>query len=62
MIIKKDVNNKDNTIYRCDKCKRETTRKDNYGIFIKEAENKQPKKKWDLCEKCYKSLEKGVEK
>ena len=60
MIIKKDLKNKNNTIYKCDRCKRKITRENNYKVFIKTNTDKQPVKKWDLCDRCYKSLEKGI--
>ena len=33
----------------------------NHAIYVKEAYG-HPIKKWDLCERCYKSLERGVNK
>lgn len=60
MIVTKDVRDKNKTTYKCDRCKKVITRKNDYKVFIKQVEDKQPVKKWDLCDRCYKSLQKGM--
>lgn len=60
MLVKKDLMDKDKSIYECDRCKKVCKRNEKMSIGI------DPfctgwKKKWDLCTKCYKSLVRGVE-
>jgi hypothetical protein len=64
MIIYKDRTNKNNSIYECDRCKikLERQKEEVYTIFVKKTEDKNPKKEWDLCERCYKSLCRGIKK
>ena len=50
------------SIYKCDRCKKEST-KGMYAIFIRIPGKKEtPKKRWDLCSRCYRMLEKGIAK
>ena len=64
MIIQKDTTSKRKSIYKCDRCKTTLERgKDEiYTIFVKGSEDKTAKKKWDLCERDYRALERGIEK
>jgi len=48
--------------YKCDRCNKELSVDESYGIFIKMREEKYPLKRWDFCEKCYSAMVKGVEK
>ena len=51
---------KSDSKYQCDMCKNKTSAKDRMVISIaKNYENS--KKKWDLCPKCYKKVERAVE-
>lgn len=61
MIIFKSTTNKMH-IYKCDRCgaRLETPIETVYGIYVRSTKN--PKKKWDLCKKCYGSLCRGIEK
>lgn len=61
MIIFKSTTNKEH-IYKCDRCeaKLETSTEIVYSIYVRSTKN--PKKKWDLCKKCYSSLKRGIEK
>lgn len=47
------------TKYRCDRCDKEIGCNERVGIFVQT--NKNPKKKWDLCMKCYRALVRGIE-
>ena len=62
MLITK--NRKDNlkSIYMCDRCKKEISIKERKGIYVTSLNTTIPKKKWDFCISCYKSLVRGVEK
>lgn len=64
MIVFKDTTIKRKSIYKCDRCKKQLERgKDEiYTIFVKKTEDKTPKKKWDLCERDYKALCRGIAK
>lgn len=61
MLYQIDKKCKSNTIYECDRCKSKIVAINNHAIYVKEAYG-HPIKKWDLCERCYKSLERGVKK
>ena len=59
MLLKVNVKNKNETIYRCDKCKRTGKRKYFVTIFAKirtenDCKEAKIKKKFDLCKSCYK--------
>lgn len=60
MIIFKDVTDRNNTVYECDRCKERTNNDGVYRIYVRVKKN--PKKKWDLCRTCYAMLCKGIEK
>lgn len=64
MMIQKDTTIQRKSIYKCDRCKTilERGKDEIYTIFVKGSEDKTPKKKWDLCERDYKALERGIEK
>lgn len=62
MLIEKNRQNRTKTIYECDRCGDMITMQDNVRIFIQKFNDKVPKKRWDLCRKCYKMLVKGIEK
>lgn len=64
MIIYKDTTNKNKSVYECDRCKTKLKRgkEEIYTIFVKRTEDKTPKKKWDLCERDYRALCRGIEK
>lgn len=61
MLIRKDTNahEPNMTKYRCDRCDKEIGCNERAGIFVQT--NKNPKKKWDLCMKCYRALVRGIE-
>ena len=64
MIIFKDVTNKNNSVYICDRCKvrLEKGTDEIYTIYVKTTKDKNMKKKWDLCEKDYRALCRGIKK
>lgn len=57
-----DKKNKENTIYKCDMCSKEVNRKENNKIYKQSVEDKHMKKKYDLCNECYKILERSINK
>lgn len=56
MLVFKDLKNKNNSIYRCDKCRRKINVKILYRIFVETTEENAPKIKWHLCKECYKKI------
>lgn len=60
MLIKKDLKDKRRSIYECDRCKRRTMTENNIQIYTRE--NTSIIKQWDLCERCFSSLKRGIEK
>ena len=64
MIIQKNTTKQRKSIYKCDRCKTilERGKDEIYTIFVKSSKNKNAEKKWDLCEKDYRALERGIEK
>ena len=57
------VNRLDNkqSVYMCDRCKKELNWETKVAIYIG-LPSRQPKKKYDLCKRCYLSFVRGVEK
>lgn len=46
--------------YECDMCKNKISAIDRMAISVAQSYGNS-KKKWDLCQKCYKKVEKAVE-
>lgn len=46
--------------YQCDMCKRFITKKQRYLVAVSDLAGDATKKKWDLCPKCMKTIEKNV--
>lgn len=61
MLIEKDYSNKKNSKFICDRCKKELSINTRISIYSKIA-YQNPKKRWDLCSKCYAALVRGIEK
>jgi hypothetical protein len=63
MIIFKSTTNKDH-LYKCDRCGTmlHVPKEVVYSIYVRTTMMRSPKKKWDLCERDYRALEKGIEK
>ena len=62
MLRKIDYKNNKNSIYLCDICKQRIKANERYIIYVQITKLNIRKKKYDFCEKCYKSLERGVSK
>lgn len=60
MLIQKNRKNKENSIYECDRCKTKLNNNSNHAIFVRDKEYNNVTKAWDLCDRCYKSLVKGI--
>ena len=60
MLRKIDYKNNKNSIYLCDRCKQRIKANERYVINVHITKLNIRKKKYDFCEKCYKSLERGV--
>lgn len=61
MLIKKDIKNKANSRYYCDRCKEVMSIDDKVAIYTA-LPTKLPRKRWDLCRRCFRSLYRGIEK
>ena len=61
MLIEPDYKNKRNSKFFCDSCKTQLSIETKIAIYVG-LPARQPKKKYDLCKKCYKSFVRGVEK
>lgn len=48
--------------FECDRCHAELTGDTKIAIFARESRLENPKKKFDLCEKCYRAFIKAMEK
>lgn len=61
MLISKDNTGKTKAVFSCDRCKVNIEVENRYIIYIQTYKN-YPKKAYDLCEKCYNSLKRGISK
>ena len=61
MLISINIHDKNKSTYVCDRCKVYISNLNRKAIFIAEG-IEAPRKKWDLCQKCYKALERGINK
>lgn len=60
MLIKQNKSDKSNSKYRCDMCKIQISPLKR--VVINKAQGyENPKKKWDLCEKCYRKVERAID-
>ena len=59
MIIKKDTFKQQSEV-ECDMCKTKINSPERITIKVSLG-NSNPKKKWDLCQKCYNKIKKAVE-
>lgn len=65
MLIHSDCTGKIGSTYECDRCKRRihTKVKHKYRVTVYKTPRDYAKtNSWDLCEKCYKALCRGIEK
>lgn len=61
MLISTNKSDKSNSKYQCDRCKSIISLYDRKSISVAEG-YANPRKKWDLCPRCYRMLCKGIEK
>lgn len=61
MLLEKSSQKKVRSIYECDRCGRKVTKKQRIGLYI-QKETETPRKYLDLCFRCFKALERGIEK
>lgn len=61
MIIHKDYKDKSNSVFMCDRCKTEISGLERITIYAENHNIKGKSKKWDFCNRCYRSLKKGIE-
>ena len=59
MLVKTDFKNQFKSTYVCDRCGKEMDVKHKIGLF-KQGYLRNPKKYCDLCEKCFRALERGI--
>lgn len=60
MLIEKDGTGRGRTVFKCDRCNKYLTRDNRYGLYIQQYKFS-PKKAYDLCDKCFKALKRGIE-
>lgn len=60
MLMEKDGTGKGRTLFKCDRCNKKVSRENRKGIYIQER-SFSPKKAYDLCNRCYAALKRGVE-
>lgn len=61
MLVSKNMYDKKQSVYSCDRCRTQLSVDTKIAIYIG-LPSRQPKKKYDLCRRCYKSFVRGVEK
>lgn len=62
MLIEINRKDKEKSEYECDRCKKRYYSKWIKTIYVAEWKKRVPFKKWDMCLKCYRNLERGMEK
>lgn len=61
MLIKSNHKDKTQSIYCCDRCKVNLKVSEKIAIYTSSL-SKPPKKRWDLCKRCYIALVRGIQK
>lgn len=61
MLVNKNIWDKKQSIYSCDRCKEQLKLETKIAIYVGSS-GRQPRKKYDLCKRCYLSFVRGVEK
>lgn len=61
MLVRVNRLDREQSVYKCDRCKKELNWKNKIGIY-EGLPNKQPKKKYDYCFRCYRAMEIGTER
>ncbi len=61
MLVSQNKFDKSESKYECDRCKKELSITTRISIYSK-LSYENPKKRWDLCNKCYAALVRGIEK
>lgn len=61
MLVDKNIWDKKQSVYSCDRCRTQLSIETKIAIYVG-LPSRQPKKKYDLCFKCYRSLVRGIEK
>lgn len=59
MVVERTMNNR-RIVYKCDRCEEITTTP--YKMFVQGPKEVRPKRKWDLCDRCYAALVRGINK
>lgn len=60
MLIKKDLRTNKNSVYKCDRCKKECGKSEKVSIGV-DFYCEGWRKKYDLCLHCYKLMRRGIE-
>lgn len=61
MLISQNKFNKKQSVYKCDRCNEQLSIETKVAVYIG-LPSRTPKKKWDLCKKCYGALVRGINK
>ena len=65
MLVKADTTGKTKSIFKCDRCKKKliNDKDERYVIYIQKIPmNRKIVKTWDLCDRCFSALCRGIEK
>lgn len=61
MLISKDIKDKKQSVFKCDRCKAQLTNETKVAIYTAPPRCA-PKKKYDYCFKCYRAMVRGTER
>ena len=61
MLVEINHADKNKSIYKCDMCNKRINVESKIAICTSK-QNENAKKRWDLCEHCYRILDKSIEK
>lgn len=61
MLVSQNKFDKKQSVYKCDRCNTQLSIETKVAVYIG-LPSRAPKKKWDLCFRCYRSLIRGINK
>lgn len=61
MLLQINYQDKNLSIYECDRCKTTLDNNNRKAIYVSLADNT-CKKKWDLCERCYRAFGRAIKR
>ena len=61
MLISQNKVDRNLSVYSCDRCNAQMNIQNKISIYVA-LPTRQPRKKWDLCKRCYGALVRGINK